>query len=300
MLLSATRLSPCPSLLGESPLWDAANECLYWVDGAGCRIHRHDLARNSFTEWKLPSMVGSVGLSGGRRLIAGLSDGIYEFDTETSDLRAIFKLPGADARVRFNDGKVDRQGRFLCGTMGVQADARGELYRVSADGGVEVLANGIRISNALCFSPDGGTMYFADSLDLNVRAYRYSPGPEPLAQPRVLVDTRPYGSGPDGATVDAEGCIWIAMVQSGKIARFTPDGQLDRLIDAPIDIPSCVAFGGPDMSTLYLTSIRDSGTGRAVSRHPAGGHLFAIEGLGVRGIPETRFGQPQPEHGEQP
>lgn len=292
MLLSATRLSAAPSLLGESPVWDGLNECLYWVDGVGCKIHRHSFATGEIREWVLPSMVGSIGLSTGNRLVVGLRDGIYEFDLETSDLRTLFAFKTPDPKVRFNDGKVDRQGRFLCGTMGVQADPRGELYRVSADGRVEVLANGIRISNALCFSPDGSTMYFADSLDLNVRAYRYSPGPEPLADPRLHVDTRPYGSGPDGATVDAEGYIWIALVQSGKIARFAPDGQLDRLIDAPVDIPSCLAFGGPDLSTLYLTSIKDSGTGRAVSRHPAGGHVFAIEGLGVRGLPEARFGQP--------
>lgn len=290
MLLSARRVSPAPSLLGESPVWDPQNECLYWVDSVACKIHCHDLREGTFREWNLPSMVGSVGLSQGRRLIAGLHDGIYEIDLETSDLRTLFKFSEPDARVRFNDGKVDRQGRFLCGSMGVHADSRGELYRVTASGHAEVLANGLRISNALCFSPDGGTIYFADSLDRVIRAYRYSPHAEPLEQPRVHVDTRPYGSGPDGATIDSEGYIWVALVQVGKIGRFDPDGQLDRLIDAPIDMPSCVAFGGPDMSTLYLTSIKDSGTGRAVSRHPAGGHVFAIEGLGVTGIPETRFG----------
>lgn len=292
MLLNARRVSQTPSMLGESPVWDAKNERLYWVDGVSCKIHCHDLTKGTFEEWTLPSMVGSIGLSQERRLVTGLQDGIYEFDCETGDLRTLFKFDKPDERVRFNDGKIDRQGRFLCGTMGVNADPRGELYRVSADGTVEVLANGIRISNALCFSPDGTTMYFADSLDRAIRAYSYSAGPEPLELPRIHVDTKPYGSGPDGATIDSEGYIWVTLVQTGKIARFDPEGQLDRLIEAPIDMPSCVGFGGPDMATLYLTSIKDSGTGRAVSRHPAGGHLFAIEGLGVTGIPEARFGQP--------
>lgn len=290
MILSARRISQTPAMLGESPLWDAQNDCLYWVDSVACKVHRHDVRTGTFREWVLPSMVGSVGLSQGSRLLVGLKDGIYEFDLDSGDLRTLFRFENPDDRVRFNDGKVDRQGRFVCGSMGIQADPRGELYRISADGKAEVLANGIRISNALCFSPDGGTMYFADSLDRAIRAYRYGAGDEPLELPRVHVDTKPYGSGPDGATVDSEGYIWVALVQAGKIGRFDPDGQLDRIIEAPIDMPSCVAFGGPDMSTLYLTSIKDSGTGRAVSRHPAGGHVFAIEGLGVTGIPEPRFG----------
>jgi sugar lactone lactonase YvrE len=290
MILSARRISQTPAMLGESPLWDAQNECLYWVDSVACKVHRHDVRTGTFREWLLPSMVGSVGLSQGARLLVGLKDGIYELDLDSGDLRTLFRFENPDDRVRFNDGKVDRQGRFVCGSMGIQADPRGELYRIGADGKAEVLANGIRISNALCFSPSGDTMYFADSLDRAIRAYRYGAGDEPLEQPRVHVDTKPYGSGPDGATVDSEGYIWVALVQAGKIARFDPEGQLDRIIEAPIDMPSCVAFGGPDLSTLYLTSIKDSGTGRAVSRHPAGGHVFAIEGLGVTGLPESRFG----------
>lgn len=289
-LLSARRISHAPSLLGECPLWDARRERLYWVDGISCLIHAQDMRTGTVMEWRVPSMVGSIGLMAGDRLVAGLVDGIYTVDLATGEVTPLFRPATPDPLIRFNDGKVDRQGRFLCGTMGVKADARGELYRVSPDGTAEVLANGIRISNALCFSPDGGTMYFADSLDRMIRAYRYAPGGEPLDRPRSLIDTKPYNSGPDGATVDSEGCLWVALVQVGKIARFTPSGELDRLVEAPTDIPSCVAFGGPDMATLFVTSIKDSGTGRAVSRHPSGGHVFAIEGLGVRGIPEPLFG----------
>ena len=293
MLLSARRLSKAPSLLGESPVWDPDLQRIYWVDGVSCTIHALDTETGAFHQWKVPSTIGSVALATGNRLIAGLSDGIYTLDLDSGDLAPVYRIDPPDPRVRFNDGKVDRQGRFLCGSMGVFAESRGELIRVSADGSAQMLANGIRIANSLCFSPDGGTMYFADSLDRNIRAYRYSSGDEPLAQPRIYLETKPYSSGPDGATVDSEGCLWVALVQVGKIGRFTPDGELDRLVEAPTDMPSCVAFGGPDMATLYVTSIKDSGSGRAISRHPAGGHLFAIDGLGVTGIPESRFGQTQ-------
>ncbi|MBM3606080.1 MAG: SMP-30/gluconolactonase/LRE family protein [Alphaproteobacteria bacterium] len=293
MILSARRLSAKPSLLGESPVWDPERQRIYWVDGVSRMIHALDTLTDEFHHWEVPSTIGSLALAGGDGLIVGLADGIYSFDLATGRLEPLYRTDPADSRVRFNDGKVDRNGRFLCGSMGVFAEARGELIRVSPGGNSQVLANGIRISNALCFSPDGSVMYFADSLDRNIRAYRYVPGDGPLEEARVLVDTNPYNSGPDGATVDSDGCIWVALIQVGKIARFTPEGELDRLIEAPTDMPSCVAFGGPDMATLYVTTIKDSGTGRAVSRHPAGGHLFAIEGLGATGIPETRFGHAQ-------
>ena len=124
-------------------------------------------------------------------------------------------------------------------------------------------------------------------LDRFVRAYDYDNGE--LSRPRVFADTQQFNSGPDGATVDAEGHVWVALVNVGKLARFTPSGKLERLLEAPTDMPSCPAFGGPDLSTLYVTSIKDSGSGRAISRHPQGGHLFAIDGLGIRGLAEPRM-----------
>lgn len=276
-------------MLGESPVWDPDKQRLYWVDGVRKLIRSHDPATGEFREWEMPSTIGSIGVAEGNKLVAGLSDGIYLINLDNGKIEPLFKLDPPDPLVRFNDGKVDRQGRFVCGTMGVHADPRGELYRVSGKGKAQMLANGIRIANALCFSADGETMYFADSLDRSIRAYRYGSGSDPLEEPRIHVDTQPFNSGPDGATIDSEGFIWVALVQIGKIARFDPTGLVDRIIECPVDMPSCVAFGGPDMSTLFVTSIKDSGSGRAISRHPAGGHLFAIEGLGVRGIPETRF-----------
>lgn len=291
MSLHVSRISTKPDMLGESPVWDPERQRLYWVDGFSRLIRSRDHATGEFREWATPSMVGSIALGMGDTLVAGLVDGIYSFDLSTHAFTPLFKPEPADPHVRFNDGKNDRAGRFLCGSMGVHADPLGQLYCVDAAGRSAVFASGIRISNALCFSPDGRTMYFADSLDRTIRAYDYSPADGTASAPRILVDTEPYQSGPDGATVDADGYIWVCLVQVGKIARFSPAGQLDRMIDAPTDMPSCVAFGGLDLSTLYVTSIKDSGSGRAISRHPDGGFLFAIDGLGVRGLPEARFGQ---------
>jgi L-arabinonolactonase len=288
MTLDICRISERSDMLGESPVWDADNGWLYWVDGVSRLVRRWEPATDAFREWPTPSMVGSVALGAGRTLVVGLVDGIYSLDLYTSAVEPLFVPEPADPLVRFNDGKTDRQGRFLCGSMGIHAEPRGTLWRIDTRGHGDAFAGGIRISNALCFSPEGETMYFADSLDQTIRAYPY--GADGVGEPRILVDTSEWSSGPDGATVDADGCLWVCLIRAGKIARITPAGKLDRMINAPVDLPSSVAFGGEGMDTLFVTSIKDSGSGRAVSKHPEGGGLFAIDGLGVRGIPEARFG----------
>ncbi len=289
MTLYIRCISDRPDLLGESPVWDADNGWLYWVDGVSRLVRRWEPARGTFREWQTPSMVGSVALDRGNSVVVGLADGIYSLDLDSGGLTPLMRPEPVDPLVRFNDGKTDRQGRFLCGSMGIHADPRGTLWRIDAKGRSDSFAGGIRISNALCFSPDGATMYFADSLDRTIRAYPY--GADGVGEPTTLVDTAQWNSGPDGATVDSDGCLWVCLIQVGKIARITPGGSLDRMIDAPVDLPSSVAFGGDGMATLFVTSIKDSGSGRAISKHPDGGRLFAIAGLGVHGIPEARFGR---------
>lgn len=290
--VTATRVSRQPDLLGESPIWDDRLERLWWVDGIAKKIRYMEPDSNKHGDIDVPSIIGSIGLTQDGNLVAGLADGIYLISVTDGATTPLYIPEVHNERMRFNDGKVDRQGRFVCGGMGIYAEPVGELIRVTEDGRARVLANGIRISNSLCFSPDGKTMYFADSLDRMVRAYTYVEGEDVLTEPRLFVETEQFASGPDGAAVDSDGCVWVALVQVGKIARFTPDGKLDRMVEAPTDMPTCMAFGGSDLATLYVTSIRDSGSGRAISRHPAGGHLFAIEGLGVTGLPEPRLGHP--------
>ena len=292
MTLRMSRVSTRPDLLGESPVWDADRQRLYWVDTVSRLVRSYEPGTGAFRDWPAPSMAGSVALGAEQTLVVGLADGVDRLDLESGAFMPVFRPGTDDPRIRFNDGKNDRAGCFLCGTMGIHADPLGRLYRIDNEGRSAVLATGIRISNALCFSPDGRTLYFADSLERKIRAYDYSDEAPFVSAPRVFFDTEPHGSGPDGATVDAEGYVWVCLIQVGKIARIAPDGAVDRMIEAPTDLPSCVAFGGPDLATLFVTSIKDSGTGRAVSRHPQGGMLFAIDGLGVKGLREARFGKP--------
>lgn len=276
-------------MLGESPVWDADAATLYWVDTVGRKVRAWHPASCREHCWPTPGMVGSIALGEDNSLVAALQDGFYRLSLATSQVDLLWRTEVDDPRIRFNDGKLDRTGRFLCGSMGIHAEPLGVLHRFTHGHPVERLVDGIRISNSLCFSPAGDVMYFADSLSREIWAYDYEASGDRIGPRRLLIDTGQFESGPDGATVDADGYLWVALVRVGRLARISPQGMVDRIIDLPVDMPTCPAFGGPNLDTLFVTSIRDSGSGRAVSKHPDGGSIFALKDIGVRGLPEARF-----------
>lgn len=275
--------------LGESPLWDPNASLLYWVDSVARRICRADALGGRFETWTLPDVVGSVALAE-TGLIAAMGDGFYAVDLTTGATQPIAVPECGNAAVRFNDGKADRQGRYLSGTMRIDRDgdaAPGVLYRLDSDGRCAVLDRNIGISNAICFSPDGDWLYFADSLQGVIWRYRYDAVSGAVSDRCTFADARALGSAPDGATVDAEGYVWVALVQSQQVACLAPDGSVTQKIDLPIPFPSCPAFGGANLQTLFITTIADSGH-RLRTDHPEGGRMLAIDGLGVCGLPEAR------------
>jgi L-arabinonolactonase len=278
-------------LLGESPLWDARAQALFWVDTRSRRVRRWvaGAAGEDVREWATPQDVGSIALmQNSDHLLLALEDCFAVLELASGHIAPLAEVRHPKPPMRLNDGRTDREGRFLCGSMVLhRRDTDGRLYRLETDGRVTTLLDGIAISNTTCFSPDGRTLYFADSLAGVIRAWDYGRDGT-LANERRFVDTRPDGSGPDGATVDAEGCLWVALVLAGKLARYSPEGRLLRTIDLPVPYPTCPCFGGPGLDTLYLTSIRDSGNVLR-SEAPEAGALVELRGLGVRGLPEVPY-----------
>jgi L-arabinonolactonase len=275
------------SRLGESPLWDVREQALYWVDSLERRICRWQ--DRFYESWTLPQAIGSIAL-GEYGLLAALRDGFYHVQLASEAIVTPIALPERDnSTVRFNDGKADREGHFLAGTMRVAGEtaAPGILYRLEKDGNCIPLERGIEISNALCFSPAGDRLYFADSLRHVIWSYDYDAGTGAIGARRTFVETNSLGSVPDGATVDAAGDVWVALVQAQRVARFTPDGNLVQTLSLPIPYPSCPAFGGDDLSTLFVTTIADSGQ-RLRTDHPDAGRVLAITGLDTVGLPEVR------------
>jgi L-arabinonolactonase len=287
--LDIRRIGTVKNQLGEGPLWDVAEQALYWIDAVGKLIHRWTPASGERREWSLPASIGSLALRAGGGAVLALENGLHLFDFATGAATPLVDPQAGDPKTRFNDGKVDRQGRFVTGTMARDLrEPLGVLYRLNPDLSLETLDRDIMVTNGPCFSPDGRTLYLSDSPRRAIFAYDYEPAGGPLRNKRALVDTRRLDTAPDGGTVDAEGFLWSALVLSGRIARFAPDGRLDRTIELPVSFPSSVMFGGPDLDTIFVTSIAQTLAGRTAAE-PEAGALYAIDGLGIKGLPELRF-----------
>lgn len=276
--------------LGEGPLWDVAEQRLYWVDSQDGRIFRATQHGGELRAWEVGQKIGSMCLRQQGGAIVSLQRGFHTLDLGSGALELIHD-PEPDAPDnRLNDGKVDRQGRFLAGSMDTQeAGPNGALYRLDPDLSVTKLEGGIVVSNGPCWSPDGRIFYFTDTWSGQISAYDYDTATGGIANKRAFARMNHEGAGFDGATVDAEGCVWSAHVYVGKLVRYTPDGAIERIIDMPVKKVTSVMFGGPELDILYVTSMARPPLPRFPEDGQDRGALFAITGLGIRGLPEMRF-----------
>jgi sugar lactone lactonase YvrE len=284
------RIGTHNDILGECPLWDEQRQCLYWIDIRSPAIHRMDGATQAIQSWPMPSMVGSIALTRTSRLLVALTTHFALFDPENEELETYLTPPPMPEGHRFNDGRCDRQGRFWVGTMhNLTRAPEGVLYCLQ---GLELKAvlHGICIPNSLAFSPDGATMYFADSLKYSIEAYDCDAAQARVGRPRVLATTTAPGF-PDGSTVDAEGFLWNAEFFASRIVRYAPDGRVDRIIPMPVDRPTCCAFGGPDLKTLFITTTRQNLSPQQCQEQPLAGSLLCLD-ADVAGLPESRFSLP--------
>jgi sugar lactone lactonase YvrE len=268
--------------LGEGTLWDPGAEVLWWVDIWGKVIHRTDPANGRDEVFPTPEYVGAVGVREKGGLVVSMVSGFHFFDPASGAFTKIVDPEADRPDTRFNDGKPDRQGRFWSGTVFEdpprQTEFVGALYRLDLDLTCHKMVEGIGSSNGLAFSPDSRTMYFADSQGGFVWAFDFDPASGDIDRRRVFIDFRDTGGCADGATVDAEGCYWTTLPESGKLSRYDPDGRPMRTIQMPTSIPTCCEFGGRDLDILYVTSAKL----RKLTDRFAGA-LFAID-VGVKGL----------------
>ena len=280
------------AILGESPLWSPAEAALYWVDINNPTIHRLDPATGARERWPIETEIGSIGLAGPRRMVAGLRTGAHYVDLETGRIEAICDPEGEGRfnRNRMNDGKIDRAGRFWVGTMNDPGhEPLGTLYRIDRDGGAAPVLGGIRVPNALCWSPDSSVMYFTDSYSHQIWAFDFDLATGAMENKRVFAAIAEETGVPDGATVDADGFLWCAHMFGSRVSRYAPDGSLDRAIALPVPQVTSCAFGGADLETLYITTASLRMDRAALAEQPLAGALFAVD-PGVRGLPEPVFG----------
>jgi sugar lactone lactonase YvrE len=290
--MKISRVDTTACLVGEGPVWDTANNQLYYLDIIGKKVHRHDPASGITKSWTTPSTVSAMALREQGGLALALKDGVYAMDLETGNFACLAKVEGLHERALFNDGKVDHRGRFVIGagdTSFTNTQPIGGLYSLSADHHLKQLDSGIHFSNSPCWSPDGKTFYFSDSFIETTFAYDYDLDTGAVSNKRRFVNTRELGlgGGPDGATVDSDGLIWMAIFEGGKVVALTPDGKVERIVPMPVSLAVSVMFGGPDLDLLYVTTINPA----FFNRHPeaGAGYVYVIEGLGARGLPEPRY-----------
>lgn len=288
MPASAERVGDLLCSVGESPVWRASEQAYTWTDIPNRTLWRWSPATGEFAQWALPQMAGCIAPRGAGWLLA-MEDGVYRCDTlrpgEPCLPQRLASVTHAAPNMRFNDGRCDRQGRFLAGTMVMdmgRAQPAGRLYRLDADG-LAVLLDDLIVPNGLAFSPDGKTMYLSDSHPSRamVWAFDYDVDSGTPRNRRPFIAALPAGR-PDGAAVDADGGYWICGNDAGRIYRYTPDGRLDLTFSVPARKVAMCAFGGASMDTLFITSIRpaDAVPGSL------DGAVFALR-PGARGLEET-------------
>ena len=280
--------------VGESPVWLAAEQALYWVDIPARQLYRWQLSTAKIEQWTAPEMLGCIAQCAGGGWLGAAETGVFRLgvnDKGTLDGTRVASVEHARPGMRFNDGRCDRQGRFRAGTMFMdmaQSLPVGIFYGLERDRSLKPLVGDMLVPNGLAFSPDGRTMYLSDShpRSQQVWAFDYDTETGTPFKRRVFIDMRPLSGRPDGAAVDEDGCYWICANDAGMVHRFTPAGVLDRSLELPVKKPAMCAFGGPGMDTLYVTSIRPAGVD--LSDQPMAGGVFALH-PGVRGLPEPEF-----------
>ena len=288
-MLKIELLVDAKASLGEGPLWDPQSQRLYWIDSFGPAVHLCDAAGGERKTWPLPESIGSMALCESGGAVVSLKSGFHFLDFETGELRHIVDPDPGKPRLRMNDGKVDRAGRFVAGYMDEEeSDPLASLFRLDSDLSVSKLDENIVCSNGPCWSPDGATFYFADSFAKAIYAYDYDLASGDVANRRVFASFEELRGFPDGATVDSEGFLWSVEVFSGRLIRFAPDGTIDRILGLPVSSTTSISFGGPDLDIAYITSMARPIDGVWPKEAEAGG-LFAVHGLGVTGLPEPRF-----------
>jgi len=278
--------------VGESPVWHPRHQALYWTDIPARQLWRYTAESGAIDQWDLPQMAGCIAMRTDGWL-AAMETGLFSLADLTvaepaPDFRPMATVMHSRSGMRFNDGRCDRQGRFWAGTMLMDMAAGapvGRLYRYAAGELTMPLADPMIVPNGMAFSPDGRQMYLSDSHPSRktVWVYDYDPETGLPGDRRVFIDALPAGR-PDGAAIDQDGCYWICGNEAGRVYRYTPAGRLDRSVQVPVPRVAMCAFGGRDLDTLFVTSIRPSDA----APDALDGAVFAFN-AGTRGIEEPVY-----------
>lgn len=278
-------------LLGEGSIWDVESERLYFIDSLARPVFRCATAGAKARSRIAPHFIGSMALRRGGGALAALQSGFHALDFETGETNLLVNPEPDHPANRLNDGIVDPPGRFVRGSMDArETEPTGNLWRLDADRSVTGLDAGMICSNQPCWSPDGRTLYFADSFTGEMSACEHDESTGSVENKRrFLVVDGARGGAPGGATVDDEGSLWSAMVFAERIFRDSPDRRADGVIETPVVRITRLAFGGANLDEMFVTSTAEPPLPKHPGDGPMRGSVFRVGGLGVRGRTEPRF-----------
>ncbi|MFO1266208.1 MAG: SMP-30/gluconolactonase/LRE family protein [Rubrivivax sp.] len=299
-----TALPVPPSLLGESPFWHPDEAALYWCDIPGRALHRFVPGSGEHRCWSLDAEPGCCAPLPGTALLLAMRDGLFRFEPDEGQRgeRTLLAAPPYDtSEQRFNDGKADPLGRLWVGTIHEPRDGpRAALYRYAV-GRIDRIAGDATVANALAFSPDARTMYWGDTTSHRIDAFDYDLAAGAVSNRRVFVQFAPkpvgfdpaavaagdlarYGGRPDGAAVDAEGCLWAAMYEGQRLVRIDPQGRVCETLPLPVRCPTMPCFGGADLRTLFVTTAREGRPPAELAAQPLAGAVLTKR-VAVPGLP---------------
>ena len=280
------RVLPAANKLGEGPLWSVGEQALYWVDIEGDCFHRFYPDTGKLDSFQVGQPIGCLAFRASGGLVLALRDGLAFWDIKTQNLEITANPESGRENARFNDGRVDSQGRLWAGTLG--EDSNSCLYRFDPDGTVHTMETGITISNGIGWSPDDKTMYYTDSALRVIYAYDFDLSDGEITNQRKFVQVPVTEGFPDGLTVDKEGFVWSAHWDGWRITRYDPDGQVERDIPLPVQRPTSCTFGGPDLTQLFITSAWTGLSEIDRREQPWAGDLLRIQ-TDLQGQQENEF-----------
>lgn len=275
----------CLCTLGEGPQWDADNKRLYWCDILEKRLHWLSVASGESGHHQLDHMVSlATPLEGGGLLLVG-EDRLSRFNPNSGNIETFCDFEADNPVTRSNDARVDRHGSLWLSSMGKDAEKNaGSLYRLHR-GKLTRLLTDLTIPNALCFSADGKFAWFTDTVTGVVMRWRLDSDGWPQSDPQPWADFSSTPGNPDGAVVDSEGCLWLALWGASHVVRLDHNGHVIGRAGLPVSQPSCSAFAGQDLKTLYITTAQEGFSAEQLAQEPTAGSLYAVE-TGIKGLAE--------------
>jgi len=288
-MMRAELVLDCKNQHGEGIFWNPLDGLVWWTDIEGRALWSFDPVSNQSTSHQMKDRVCCFAPRREGGFIVAFADRVSLLELTTGEEEKICNFEPDNPETRLNDGRTDRQGRLIVGGMNETTGmATSSVIRIDHDLKVSQLFAGVSCANSTCFSPDGKTMFFADTPDREIVAFDYDTDLGTVSRRRVHANFSDEPGLPDGSCVDSEGGVWNAEWEGRRVVRVGPDGQIDRVIEIPVWKPTCCAFGGPNVDTLYITTSRLMSDAETIANEPESGDLFAIK-PGVRGVIDTPF-----------